>query len=283
MEGILSIQSHVVFGHVGNSAAVFALQRSGFEVWPVMTVLFSNHTGYGPPRGRAVPVDWLREILHGLEERGVFGRTRAVLSGYLGDPATAEVVIEAVERVRRHRPDAVYACDPVIGDDGRGVFVRAGIPELLRDRLVPLATLVKPNRFELSFLAGMEVRSLEDALEAAARIRAHGPELVVVTSLASPERQDALAVLADTALGSWIVVTPRLPCALNGTGDLFAALLLGNWLVERDPERALSRTASAVFGLVEATFRARSRELLLIAAQRELVEPTHRFTARRLR
>lgn len=283
MQGILSIQSHVSYGHVGNSAAVFPLQRLGFEVWPIMTVLFSNHTGYGAFRGRPVSADWQREVLLGLEERGALARTRAVLSGYLGDPATAEVVIEAVERVRRHRPDAVYACDPVMGDDGRGVFVRPGIPELLRERLLPLATLVKPNRFELSLLAGLEVRTIEDALEAAARLRARGPELVVVTSLALPDHEGLLGMLADTAQGSWIVWTPKLPVTLNGTGDTFAALVLGEWLVTGDAEAALARTAAAVYGLVEATFKAGSRELLLIEAQGEIVEPSHRFRPTRLR
>ncbi|BCX18209.1 MAG: pyridoxal kinase PdxY [Geminicoccaceae bacterium] len=283
MEGILSIQSHVSYGHVGNSAAVFPLQRLGFEVWPIMTVLFSNHTGYGAFRGRPVGADWQREILAGLEERGALARTRAVLSGYLGDPATAEVVVEAVERVRRHRPDAVYACDPVIGDDGRGVFVRPGIPELLRDRILPLATLVKPNRFELSHLTGIEVRTLDDALEAARSLRARGPELVVVTSLSLPDREGALGMLADSAEGSWVVWTPRLPVTLNGTGDVFAALLLGEWLLTRDPEKALARTASAVYGLVEATWRAESRELLLVEAQEAIVGPPHEFRPTRLR
>lgn len=283
MQGILSIQSHVAYGHVGNSAAVFPLQRLGFEVWPIMTVLFSNHTGYGAFRGRPVAADWQREILEGLEERGALARTRAVLSGYLGDPATAAIVIEAVERVRRHRPEAVYACDPVIGDDGRGVFVRPGIPELLRDRLLPLATIVKPNRFELSFLSGREVRNLDDALEAAARLRERGPRLVVVTSLALPDQEGLLGMLADSAEGSFVVWTPRLPVALNGTGDAFAALLLGEWLRTGDPETALAHTASAMFGLVEATWKAGSRELLLVEAQKELVEPSHRFRPTRLR
>ena len=283
MEGILSIQSHVTYGHVGNSAAVFPLQRLGFEVWPIMTVLFSNHTGYGAFRGRPVCADWQREILAGLEERGALARTRAVLSGYLGDPATAEVVVEAVERVRRHRPDAVYCCDPVIGDDGRGVFVRPGIPELLRERIVPMATIVKPNRFELSCLAGIEVGTLADAMEAARALRARGPKLVVVTSLALPDHEGQLGMLADSAEGSWVVWTPRLPVALNGTGDVFAALLLGEWLVTGDAEASLARTASAVYGLVEATWRAGSRELLLVEAQGAIVEPPHLFRPTRLR
>lgn len=282
-DGILSIQSLVAYGHVGNSAAMFPLQRLGFEVWPIPTVLFSNHTGYGAFRGRPVGADWQREILSGLEERGALARTRAVLSGYLGDPATAEVVVEAVERVRRHRSDAIYACDPVIGDDGRGVFVRAGIPELLRERIVPMATIVKPNRFELSALSGIEVASLADALEAARALRARGPELVVVTSLSLPEREGELGMLADTEDGSWLVWTPRLPITLNGTGDAFAALLLGEWLATGDAETALGRTASAIYALVEATWRAGSRELLLVEAQASIVEPPHLFAPTRLR
>ncbi len=282
-DGILSIQSHVTFGHVGNSAAVFPLQRLGFEVWPIMTVLFSNHTGYGAVRGRPVCAAWQRELLTGLDERGVLARTRAVLSGYLGDPASAEVVVEAVERVRHHRPEAIYACDPVIGDDGRGVFVRPGIPELVRDRLVRLATILKPNRFELAWLSGIEVRDLASARAAAAALRARGPRLVVVTSLALPGRDGELAMLADAAEGTWLVRTPRLPVTLNGTGDVFTALLLGQWLLTGDPEAALARTAAAVYGLVEATFRAGSRELSLIAAQRELVEPSRYFAPERLR
>lgn len=281
-DGVLSIQSHVAYGHVGNSAAVFPLQRLGFEVWPLLTVLFSNHTGYGAFRGRPVAADWLAELLQGLEERGALARTRAVLSGYLGDPATVEIVHDAVARVRRHRPDALYACDPVMGDDGRGFFVRPGIPELQRDRLVPLATIVKSNRFELAYLADRPVATLDDARAAAAEVRARGPQLVVVTSLRLPERPGELGILADSADGSWVVWTPDLPVTLNGTGDAFTALLLGEWLAESRADLALGRAAAAMYGLVEATWRAGSRELLLVAAQEELVHPTRRFEVVRL-
>ncbi len=281
-DGILSIQSHVAYGHVGNSAAVFPLQRLGFEVWPILTVLFSNHTGYGAFRGRAVAADWLAELLLGLEERGALARTRAVLSGYVGDPATIAIVAEAVARVRRHRPEALYACDPVMGDDGRGFFVRPGIPELLRDRLLPLATIVKSNRFELAWLADREVGTLAEARAAAAAVRGRGPRLVVSTSLALPERPGELGILADSAEGSWVVWTPHLPVTLNGTGDAFTALLLGEWLAEGRADLALGRAVAAMYGLVEATFRAGSRELLLVAAQEEIVHPSRRFEVVRL-
>ena len=156
-DGILSIQSAVAYGHVGNSAAVFPLQRLGFEVWPVNTVLFSNHTGYGAWRGRVVALDWVEEIIEGIAERGAIPRTRAVLSGYLGDPSLGEAVLRTVARVRAERPDMLYACDPVMGDEGRGFFVRPGIPEFFRDHAVPAADIVTPNQFELAWLAGRPI------------------------------------------------------------------------------------------------------------------------------
>src|SRR4051812_14461438 len=157
-DGIISIQSAVAYGHVGNSAAVFPLQRLGFEVWPVNTVLFSNHTGYGAWRGRVVGQDWVEEILLGMAERGVIPRTRAVLSGYLGDPSLGDaVVLRTVGEARaaRGRGRMLYACDRVMGDEGRGFFVRPGIPEFSRDRAVPAADIVTPNQFELAWLAGV--------------------------------------------------------------------------------------------------------------------------------
>jgi pyridoxine kinase len=283
MDGILSIQSAVAYGHVGNSAAVFPLQRLGFEVWPVSTVLFSNHTGYGAWRGRPVPLDWVTDVLTGIEERGAFARCRAVLSGYLGTPDLGTAVLDALARVRAASPGAVYACDPVMGDEGRGFFVRPGIPELFRERVVPAADIVTPNAFELGWLAGIEIGSVADARAAAARVRATGPRVVAGTSLLVPDRPGELGVLADTAEGSWVCWTPRLDVALNGTGDAFTALFLAGWLRLADPARALEAATAAMYALVAATHAAGSRELLIVAAQDELVAPRRRFPAERLR
>jgi pyridoxine kinase len=281
-DGILSIQSAVAYGHVGNSAAVFPLQRLGFEVWPVNTVLFSNHTGYGAWRGRLVDLAWVEEIVEGIADRGAIPRTRAVLSGYLGDPSLGETVLRTVARVRTARPDMLYACDPVMGDEGRGFFVRPGIPEFFKDLAVPAADIVTPNQFELAWLAAMEIASLDDALAAAARVRARGPRIVVGTSLLLGGA-DELGILADSAAASWIVWTPRLPVTLNGTGDAFTALFLGNWLRTGDLALALENAVAAMYALVEATHEADSRELELIAAQDQLVAPARRFTAQRVR
>ena len=168
---ILSIQSRVAYGHVGNAAAVFPLQRLGVEVWAVNTVQFSNHTGYGAWRGRALTGAAIRLLVQGIDERGVLGECDGVLSGYLGSPATGEAVIDAVGRVKGANPAARYCCDPVIGDAGRGVFVRHGIPELIRERMLPLADVVTPNQFELDYLAGRSTATMAD-VGAVARCRA---------------------------------------------------------------------------------------------------------------
>lgn len=282
-DGILSIQSAVAYGHVGNSAAVFPLQRLGFEVWPVDTVQFSNHTGYGVWRGAIHPLEQITEVLLGVEERGVFARTRAVVSGYLGDAALGEAVLSAVERVRAARPGAVYACDPVMGDVGRGFFVRPGIPEFFRDRAVPAADLVTPNAFEAAWLAQRSIASLDEALAAAATIRAMGPDVVVITSLELEGEPDQIRVLADTAEGSWLVRTPKLPVTLNGTGDAFSALMLGHWLLRGEVARAVTFATSALYALVEATHDAGAREVLLVACQDLYAHPERLFPAERVR
>lgn len=282
-DGIISIQSHVAYGHVGNSAAVFPLQRLGHEVWPVSTVLFSNHTGYGAWRGEVLAVEQVRAVLQGVEERGAFARAKAVLSGYLGSPALGEAVLDTVASVRALRPDALYVCDPVMGDIGRGFFVAEGIPPFFRQRAVPEADIITPNQFELAYLAGRELATLNDMLEAARAVRETGPKLVMVTSLQLPERPDELGILAETASGTWIVWTPRLDVLLSGTGDVFTALTLAWWLkTEGDVPAVLEAVASAMFGLVDTTHATGSREIALIAAQDQLAAPTRRFAAERL-
>ena len=286
MNTILSIQSHVSYGHVGNSAAVFPLQRLGFEVWPVHTVLFSNHTGYGAWTGEVVRPDLVGAIVEGIEARGRLGECGALLTGYLGDATLGDVVLRALERVRAANPRAIWVCDPVMGDVGRGVFVRDGIPDFFRARALPMADILTPNRFELELLTGREVRSLDGALKAARALIALGPRVVLVTSLDRDDRAsgtiEMLAVSADTA---FLIATPEvdLPTAPNGSGDATAALFAGHWLRgEGDMRLALERAAEGIFAIFAATGRAGTRELALIAAQDDLVTPPQRFSARQI-
>jgi pyridoxine kinase len=281
-DAVLSIQSAVACGHVGNSAATLPLQRLGFDVFAVNTVLLAHHPGHGRWRGHKVAPAQIEAIVAGLEEHGVLIRCAAVLSGYLGDAAVADVVQRAVAAVRAVRPGALYVCDPVIGDDHAGVFVAAGIPEAIRDRLLPAADIVTPNRFELAHLSGRPVDGLDDALAAAAELRARGPRLVVATGLTLPDQPEQVAVLADNASETWLLTTPRHPVALGGTGDAFSALFLGHYLATADLRLALERAVAAIYALVERTHAAGADELCLVAAQDELAAPDRQFPAVRL-
>jgi pyridoxine kinase len=280
---VLSLQSWVAYGRVGNAAALFTLQRLGIEAWGVNTVAFSNHPAHGRFRGRVAEGEAVAELVQGLDELGVVGGCDAVLSGYLGDAAVGAFVLDAGARVKRANPAALYCCDPVIGDAGR-IFVRPGVPELMREHAVPACDIATPNQFELELLTGATVRSLADGLAAADALRARGPGLVVVTSLrrddAAPGTIETLAVAADAA---WLVATPLVEGAAHGAGDAFAALFLGHYLQSRRVEAALGAAVSAIHAVLEATRCHGATELLLVAAQDELVRPTQRFAPRRVR
>ena len=280
---VLSIQSSVAYGYVGNSAAVFPLQRLGHEVWPVLTVHFSNHTGYGDWRGPVFPAEDVAAVIDGVGDRGVLAECDAVLSGYQGDPAVGAVILDAVERVKALNPNAVYCCDPVMGDVGRGMFVRPGIPELMRDEVVPRADIITPNQFELELLAGTSTSTLEELLAAVDAVRERGPRDVLVTSVLTPDRPDTLDLVAVSDDGAWAVTTPLLPISPNGCGDVTAALYLAHLHTTGSPQVAVERTASSVFAILEATVAAGTREIALVAAQDAIADPPRRFEARQLR
>ena len=281
---ILSIQSWVSYGHVGNAAAVFPLQRLGFEVWSINTVQFSNHTGYGSWTGQVYPPEVVAEIVDGIEARGVLATCEAVLSGYMGSEGTALAVVSAVQRIRAVNPGALYCCDPVMGDVGRGVFVRPELPSLISALAVPQADILTPNQFELELLTGQQVQTLPDALAAAhalrQRMRPGGPAIVMVTSLI---RQDApegsIETLAVTAAGSWLCRTPliALDPPRNGTGDAIAALFFGHYLRSGSVPEALSLSMSALYSLLERTHLAGTREIQLVAAQDDFARPPRLF------
>ena len=277
---ILSIQSHVVYGHVGNSAAAFPLQRLGREVWPLMTVQYSSHVGYAGWRGRAFDAAMIDDCLSGLEAIGVLPRCAGLLTGYLGKAEIGEAALRARERILAANGAAAYACDPVIGDVGPGIYVAAGVGEFFRDRALPLATVATPNAFELEWLTGKRANSLQTARRAIEALRARGPRIVVTTSLHLDDTPaGALDVLAGDEAGFWRVRTPNLPISVNGSGDLFAALFFHHWLETHDTREALSRATSSVYAVVKATLVSGSRELSLIGVQDELIRPTQLFAA----
>ena len=286
---ILSIQSHVTYGHVGNSAAVFPLQRLGFEVWPLHTLQFSNHAGYEDFTGQVFGAQHLREVVDGLAARGVLGTCDAVLSGYLGAPEAGLAVLDAVARVKAANPKALYACDPVMGDGasggGGGLYVDAALPGFFRDRALALADIVTPNVFELEVLSGATVTTLDQAVAAARGLTERGPGVVLVTGLRhDATRAGEIEVLAVTGADAWRLCTPLLPCdpQPNGAGDLLSALFLGHYLRRGHAGQALEAAAAATFAVLDATRTAGTRELRLIAAQDEIVAPRRKFPARRI-
>ncbi|MDN3309491.1 pyridoxal kinase PdxY [Microbacterium oryzae] len=281
---ILSIQSAVAYGHAGNSAAVFPMQRIGVEVLPVYTVNFSNHTGYGAWRGPLIAPSDVAEVITGVEERGAFPTLDVVLSGYQGSEGIADVIIDAVARVKQANPAAVYACDPVMGNAKSGCFVAPAIPDLLRERVVPVADIITPNQFELGFLTGTEPDTLESTIASADAARAMGPRTVLVTSVERPDRPEGtIEMMVVDDEGAWVVQTPFLPMKANGSGDVTAALFTSHYVATNSAPDALARTASSVFGLLEQTYAVGDRELQLVQSQEHFANPRLEFEVRQLR
>jgi pyridoxine kinase len=281
---ILSIQSWVAYGHVGNASAMFPLQRLGAEVWAINTVQFSNHTGYGHWTGDVFSGAQVRALVDGIAARGVLGTCDAVLSGYVGDAGIGEAILDAVARVRSANPRALYCCDPVIGDDRDGVYVRPGIAEMLRDRMLPAADIATPNRFELDMLTGTACRTLEQAKASVARVAAllhpGGPRCVLLTSLRTDTTpDDATDMLVSEAGRFHLLRTPLLNVDVNGAGDAIAALFLFHRLHSGSEVVALEAAGAAIHGMLRLTEAAGSSEILTVAAQQEFVAPGMRFLA----
>jgi pyridoxine kinase len=275
---VLSIQSHVAYGHVGNTSAVFPMQRLGVEVWAIHTVQFSNHTGYGAWKGRVFDGPAIEELVDGIEDRGVLPRCDGVLSGYMGSADIGNAILSAVARVRAANPAALYCCDPVIGDVGRGVFVRAGIPEFMREQALPAADIITPNQFELDYLSGIGTETLASLKEAVAAVHLLGPKVVLVTSVQLQETpDDAIDLVAGEGGRFWRVRTPKLSLSVNGAGDAIAALFFVHYARSRSAAQALGEAAASVYGLMKRTEEAGSREILTVAAQDEFVSPSRRF------
>jgi pyridoxine kinase len=280
---LLCIQSHVAYGHVGNSAAVFALQRLGVEVWPIHTVALSNHPGYGAFRGRTAEAAAVRELVAGIAERGALDRCDGVISGYVGAADIGAEILAAVAEVKAANPAARYCVDPVIGDADRGVYVRDDVARFIRARAVLAADVVTPNQFELEYLVERKVATLAEAVAAIDALHARGPGVVLVTSLATAETPpDAIDLVVSDARGRFRLRTPKLTLAANGAGDAIAALFFAHLLRTGSAAAALAQAASSVFGILRRTAQAGAREMLLIEAQDEIVSPSQRFQPERI-
>ena len=277
---VISIQSQVAYGHVGNSAAVFPMQMHGIDVIAVPTTLLSNRPGYPTIRGRVLDAQVVADLLLGVEERGALATCRMILSGYLGSPEIAAVVADFVERAKARHPALLYCCDPVLGDRDRGMFVQADIPPLVRDRLCPLADIITPNHFEFEWLCGAKATTTDQAIAQAQALLARGPSTIVVTSAELADLPDGqIETLAVERSQAWRVRTPKLPISPSGTGDLFAALFVAARVREKATPDALGHAASAVFAVLERTGISGTEEMRIIECAELLTRPKRRFDA----
>ena len=279
---ILSFQSRVVWGHVGNSVAEFALRRAGIDVWPLDTVCFSHHPGHGRPRGRVRKPEELAELVEGLDDAGVLAGCRVVLSGYLGSAENGRVVLDTIARLKHTRSDALFCCDPVMGDHDVGLYVDESLIRFFRDEAVPAADILLPNHFELETLVQAALPTLDAVLAAGDRLRMQAPSTLLVSSLVDVGGAESVGTLLITGDGVWLATTPRLPLPARGAGDLLAAQFLARWLRGDDPACCLSGAVAATFAVLAATGEA--SELRLVAAQQAMMDPpTEAILLRRLR
>jgi pyridoxine kinase len=264
VRAVMSIQSTVVYGHVGSTAAALPLHRLGFDVWALPTVVYSSHAGYPGVRGSRTPISTLRELLAGLEALGRLDCCEAVLSGYLGSPETWSVVLEALAAVRERRPGAWYVCDPVLGDEGE-LYLPAELVRTFRQQAVPLADLLVPNRFELEWLVDRPVASVPEAVAAASELHAAGAREVVVKGLVlEHDGRPTQHVVGLDDDGAWLARAPHVAQFWSGAGDVFTALIAGLRLVGTPLDETVARATALMQQLIARTYELDAPELRMV-------------------
>ncbi|MGB1360711.1 MAG: pyridoxal kinase PdxY [Alphaproteobacteria bacterium] len=283
---IISIQSSVSYGHAGNSSAVFPMQRLGFNVSPVYTVLFSNHTGYGKWGGSIVDTDVVKSVIDGMDERGVFPITDAIVSGYMGATALGDIILDTVGKVKQKNPNALYVCDPVFGDVGRGVFVNPELPEYFRDKVLPNCNICTPNMFELEWLTDTKIKTIDDAINSAKMLLNENCRVVLLTSLEHEKtNSNKIEMLAVCENETYHIETNKIdmPALPSGSGDATTALFTCHYLeTNGDIKTSLEKTASGIYEIFNATAKAGTWELQIVASGDKLVNPDHTFVATKI-
>lgn len=278
---VISVQSQVVYGHAGNSAAAEPLRQLGLRVAEVPTTLLSNAPVYPTTRGRVLPADWVADLLRGVDERGLPARAGMLLSGYLGTAAIGKALAEWIDEVLPRHPHLRYCLDPVLGDMHIGLYVEAGLVDIVRERLLPHAWLLTPNAFELGLLCGRECATGAECLEAARELQCGGTAWVVVHGIELGD--GSVGVLAVGASEAYRLSTPKLPIDVTGTGDAFAALLAGFLLRGEPLPRALERATTGVHVALEQTLRDQVEELdVSLVAPAAEDDSNRRFVATRV-
>ncbi len=283
MKNILAIQSHVVFGHAGNSAAEFPMRRLGANVWPLNTVQFSNHTQYGKWTGSVMPPAHLTEIVQGIAAIDQLQRCDAVLSGYLGSAEQGEHILGIVQQVKVANPQAKYFCDPVMGHPEKGCIVAPGVAEFHLRHALPASDIIAPNLIELEILCEHAVNSVQEAVAAARELIAKGPQIVLVKHLARAGLSaDRFEMLLVTPQEAWHISRPLVDFGARqpvGVGDVTSGLLLVKLLQGTPVREALEHVTAAVYEIMLTTHGMQEYELQVVAAQDRIAKPEHLFSA----
>lgn len=286
MSLVLSVQSSVAYGYVGNRAAIIPLNALGHEVVALNTVSFSNHTGYGDWTGEVFSAQQLSELINGIKARGLFPKIDAVLTGYIGDEDLGALVLNTLDEIRTANPNCIYCCDPVMGDTGSGFFVNQRVTEFFRDSAIDRADIIVPNQFEASFLSGIDILTMADALRALESLHARGIKRIVMTSFQPDTLEpDKISMLiSESSKGVFQVTTPRFAMdpMPNGAGDVTAATILAHLLRGADLRGAVEHTAGALHDIFDQTQQAQRRELNLIRAQNAFLQPSQAFEVVRI-
>lgn len=281
---ILSIQSHVVYGYVGNKVTTFALQRLGNEVMTLNTLQFSNHTGYNKFSGQIFDKNHISELFAALSENKFTNQLDAVLSGYIGSSEIAQACISFVMKLKKHNENLLYCLDPVMGDEGQ-LYVSKDIAEFFKDKALAIADIITPNQFEATYLTGIKINSVEDLKRAAFKIYSAGPKIVFVKSILQDDMSNKRVVnLVFNGLSYYMCATPYIYYAktVSGNGDLISALFLAHYLKHKDVVKALELSTSTAFSIFNSTIQKTSNELALITNQEMLVTPTQYFSAEKI-
>lgn len=287
MKNILAIQSHVVFGHAGNSAAEFPIRRLGVNIWPLNTVQFSNHTQYGKWTGSVMSADHLVDVVRGIEDIDQLKRCDAVLSGYMGSPEQGNAIIDIVKQVKHANPKALYFCDPVMGHPEKGCIVVPGVADFLCRVALPASDIIAPNLLELEELNGkQQVNTVEEAVKASRELIKKGPKIVLVKHLSRAGKgKNCFEMLLVTADEAWHIARPLVDFGVKqpvGVGDMTSGLFLADRLLGKSLVESLEHTTAAVYGVILETHRRGEYELQLVAAQDEIAHPTHYFKAKKI-
>lgn len=280
MSTILSIQSHVAYGYVGNRVATFALQRLGNEVLTINTVQFSNHTGYGKWEGDIFDQDHIKRVVKGLEAQKVLTKCNAIVSGYIGSPNIGNAILEAVALLKQKNPQAIYCCDPVMGDMDRGFFAQKGVFEFFKEQAIQHADVITPNQFEACALAEHDISTLDDAKFVATKLKEMGPKIVVITSLRHKDTaNNEIETLLYDGKEFLICKNPLIQFTTmpSGSGDMFTALFSHHYLSTKDLSTSLCQTVASLYDVLLYSFKAKSYELKLIEAQDFICNPKSNF------